>query len=155
MPCVHSTAALVRLDFDALDETNSEEIWRRLSDFGSKLAMHIVAASPLFVSRESVPSAVLEKEKAILLEEIQHQASKSNTTKPPAMVQKMVEGRLNKFFEQTVLPEQQFMIVEQNEKSRKVSALLASFPGVAGLRIGSFVRFHAGEPFREFSLSSG
>jgi len=69
------------------------------------------------------------------------------------MVQKMVEGRLNKFFEQTVLPEQQFMIVEQNEKSRKVSALLASFPSVTGLRIGGFVRFHTGEPLPEFSAS--
>jgi len=65
-----------------------------------ELAMQIAAASPSYVSRDAVPADVLEKERAI------YRAQMENSGKPPAVIDKIVEGKLGSFYQQVVLIEQ-------------------------------------------------
>ncbi|MBC7544141.1 MAG: translation elongation factor Ts [Candidatus Sericytochromatia bacterium] len=67
------------------------------------LAMHVAAANPQFVRREDVPAEFIEKEKAVL------SGSDDLASKPEAMRAKIVEGRINKFYEQICFMEQAFI----------------------------------------------
>lgn len=88
-------------------EVNSEtDFVARGEDFQSftkDIAMHIAASAPRFVRREEVPADVVEKEKKFLTE----QAAESG--KPVDVVEKMVEGRIGKFFKEICLLEQPFV----------------------------------------------
>jgi len=65
-----------------------------------EIAMQIAAASPGYVSRESVPADVIDKEKSI------YRAQMENSGKPPNVIDKIVEGKLGSFYQQVVLPDQ-------------------------------------------------
>src|ERR687883_1384782 len=71
------------------------------------IAMHIAAAEPRYVSRDEVPENVLEKEREIA--RAQAMNDPKNANKPPQVIDKIVEGRLNKFYEETVLVDQPFV----------------------------------------------
>lgn len=86
----------------------------QLQATGKKLAMHVVAARPLYLTPEDVPDDELEKEKAILSKEV------VNTGKKPEMVEKIVLGKLRKFYESVCLTEQAHLIEEKNPKVSKV-----------------------------------
>jgi len=73
------------------------------SDLCHDLALHVTAADPLYVRREEVPSETIEKEKIIYREEVQGQG------KPADIVEKIIEGKLNKYFSQVCLLEQPFV----------------------------------------------
>src|ERR1700704_1765714 len=71
------------------------------------IAMHVAAAEPRYVSREEIPAQLLEKER-----EIAHEQAKNdpkNRSKPDNVIDKIVEGRLNKFYEEAVLLDQPFV----------------------------------------------
>jgi elongation factor Ts len=108
-----------------------------LADLGKKLAMHVAAANPIAVTRDELPADALERERAVLVE----QARASG--KPEAVIQKMVEGRLGKFYEEVCLLEQAFVMDPQT----RISALLEAAGKELGtpVRIGRFVRFALGE----------
>jgi len=76
----------------------------RVQDIGRKVAMHIAATQPLALTTEEVDPAAVERERAIFAE----QAAASG--KPPAVVEKMIEGRIRKFFEEVVLLKQSFVM---------------------------------------------
>ena len=99
--------------------------------------MHIAAADPRYASREEVPAAELERERAIYRE----QAEASG--KPPAVIEKMIEGKLEKFFAETVLVEQAFV----KNPDLTVGQLLAEKVAKIGenIRVRRFVRFKLGE----------
>jgi elongation factor Ts len=109
----------------------------RLAGLGKQLAMHIAAANPLYLDISSVPQAALDREREVLRE----QALASG--KPPAVVDKMVEGRLGKFHEEFVLLEQIFVV----DQKTKISKLLDQASKTAGapIRVEGFVRFALGE----------
>src|ERR671925_1504532 len=71
------------------------------------IAMHIAAAEPRYVTREDVPAAALEKEREIA--RAQARNDPKNANKPDQVIDKIVEGRLNKFFEEVVLLDQPFV----------------------------------------------
>jgi len=96
------------------------------------VAMHIAAAEPRFVSRDEVPQAVIEEEREIA----RGQAAASG--KPAQVIEKIVDGKIGKFFEQVCLVEQPFVKVPE----QKVGDLLKARGGVAVRR---FVRFKLGE----------
>jgi elongation factor Ts len=75
------------------------------------LAMHVAAASPTYVSRDDVPPAVIEKEREIYREQMADQK------KPPQVIDKIIEGKLEKFFSEQCLLEQVF-IKDPTGKSR-------------------------------------
>jgi elongation factor Ts len=109
-----------------------------LGEFGRQVAMHVAAANPLAVTPEELDKAVIEKERAIYLE----QAKASG--KPQDIIEKMVEGRLRKeFFQQVVLLQQVFVL---DGKATVEEAVKAAEKTVgAPIRITKFVRYALGE----------
>lgn len=109
----------------------------KLTALGKQIAMHIAAARPSALSIEDLDPAVVERERKILIE----QARESG--KPTEIIEKMVEGRLRKYYEEVVLLEQIFVIDGEN-KLAKVIENAADDVG-APLRVSGFVRFTLGE----------
>jgi elongation factor Ts len=107
------------------------------ADLGRQLAMHVAAASPLYLDIPSVPPAALERERGVLRE----QALASG--KSVGIVDRMVEGRLRKFYEEFVLTEQIF-VVDQETRIAKVVENAAKAAG-APITITGFARFALGE----------
>jgi len=109
----------------------------QLAELGKQLAMHIAAANPLYLDIASVPQAALDRERAVLREQAQASG------KSDSVVERMVEGRLRKFYEEFVLLEQIF-VVDQETKISKVIEQAGRTVG-APIRVESFVRFALGE----------
>ena len=109
----------------------------RLAALGKQIAMHIAAARPEALTIENVDPDMLERERGVLTE----QARASG--KPDAIIEKMVDGRLRKYFEEVVLLEQTWVI----DNERKVSGVLEAAAKDLGttLVISGFVRFALGE----------
>ncbi|KAJ0989733.1 hypothetical protein J5N97_008089 [Dioscorea zingiberensis] len=122
------------LTLEAKDGNASLDALQRV---GSSLAMHIVAAKPLFLSKENVSSEALESERDIL----KTQAESSG--KSQMAIEKMVEGRLRKYFEEVVLLEQKFIMND----SVNIKSLLKDLSKEveAEVEIGSFLRMEVGE----------
>jgi len=124
-----------------LVEVNCEtDFVARTDDFRNMvkdIAMHIAAANPLYVSREDVPVDVIEKEKEIYRAQV--------SGKPPQVVEKIVEGKLEKFFSENCLLEQIF--IKDPEQKLRVKDLVAEKIGKLGenIVIRRFVRFQVGE----------
>jgi elongation factor Ts len=108
-----------------------------LLDIGHKIAMHIAASSPLWVSRGDIPTEVVAEKRAVLTDEAQ------KTGKPPDIVQKMVEGRMRKFYEEVVLGMQPFVVDPGQRVERALKE--AEKAAGAGIAVKTFVRFRTGE----------
>jgi elongation factor Ts len=109
----------------------------QLASLGKQLAMHIAAASPLYLDIASVPQSALDRERGVLRE----QARASG--KPDEIIEKMVDGRLRKFYEEVVLLEQIFVIDQQTRISGVVEQAAKS--SGAPIRVAGFARFALGE----------
>jgi elongation factor Ts len=109
----------------------------QFKSFARDIAMHIAAANPKFLSREEVSQAELDKEKEIL----RNQAL--NEGKPEKIVDKMVEGRMNKYYEENCLMEQAFV----KDPDKSITTLLNEKIATIGEKISirRFVRFELGE----------
>ena len=117
-----------------LDSAGDKEA---LAAFGKQLAMHIAAARPEAVSRDDVDPALLARERDILA------AQARASGKPEAIIDKMVEGRLRKFYEDVVLTEQTFVI----DGESRVGDAIAKAADAAGapITVAAMVRFELGE----------
>ena len=102
-----------------------------------ELAMHIAAASPQAVSQDSLDQTMVERERAVLAEQARAEG------KPEKIIEKMIEGRLRKFFEEVVLLEQVWVI----DGETRVKAVLESLSGTLGtpVAVSGFVRYQLGE----------
>lgn len=105
------------------------------------IAMHIAAAEPRYVSQNEVPSAALEKEREIA--RAQARNDPKNTNKPDQVIDKIVEGRLHKYFEETVLLAQPFV----KDPAKTVSELVTEKVAKTGekITIRRFTRYKMGE----------
>lgn len=103
------------------------------------LAMQVAAANPSFVAREDVPGETLEKEREIYRGQIADQK------KPPQIIDKIVEGKLEKFFAESCLLEQPF--IKDATGKTKVKDLVATTTAKTGERVvvKRFARFQVGE----------
>ena len=108
-----------------------------LTAFGRQVAMHIAAANPLFLNIDSVDGAALEREKAVLTE----QAAASG--KPAEVVEKMVVGRVRKYYEEVVLLEQVFVMDGETKISKVIEK--AGLEAGAPIALTGFARFALGE----------
>ena len=99
------------------------------------VAMQVAAINPLYVSKDVVPADDVEKEKAVIVAQIKEDPKNAN--KPDAIIEKMVGGKINKFYEQNCLLQQEFV----KDSEFKVEAYLAS----KGVKLLNFVRFEKGE----------
>ncbi|MFH5183201.1 translation elongation factor Ts [Paenibacillus sp. TAB 01] len=106
-------------------------------EFVRDVAMQIAAASPLYVRREEVPQDALDKEREILT------AQALNEGKPANIVQKMVEGRLGKYYEEYCLMEQPFVKDPDKTISQLVNEKVATIG--ENITIRRFARFELGE----------
>lgn len=113
-----------------------------LADLARKVAMHVAAARPAYVSKAAVPAADVDRERAVLMEQAR------TSGKPENIIAKMVEGRVSKFYGETVLPEQPFVLAEDGAKVSKMLEAGLKDKGVAvpgGVEIAAFLRFNVGE----------
>jgi elongation factor Ts len=101
------------------------------------IAMHIAAANPTYLSREEVPQEVLDREKDIYRAQV--------TNKPPQVVEKIVEGKLEKFFSDTCLLDQIF--VKDPDQKKKIKDVVTDKVAKLGENIvlRRFARFQLGE----------
>lgn len=109
----------------------------RLAELGKQLAMHVAAANPHAVSADKLDPQVIERERAIYAD----QARASG--KLDSIVEKMVDGRMRKFYEEAVLLEQAF-VVDPDQRVKQVVAAAAKELG-APVEITAFVRLALGE----------
>lgn len=106
------------------------------------LAMHIAATGPRYVSREAVPAEVVAAERAALLEQAQTLAA----GKPAAVLEKIVEGKLAKFFEEHCLLEQHFIKDDKLTVGELVAAKVAKFG--ENIQVRRYARFKVGDDTR-------
>ena len=104
-----------------------------VNELGKKIAMHIAATNPLSISIDDIPSDTLERERNILIEEARESG------KPEEIIEKMIEGRLKKFYQESVLLEQTYVI----DGESKVADVLNSLE--SPVEIIDFVRYELGE----------
>jgi elongation factor Ts len=109
----------------------------KLRTLGRQLAMHIAAANPQSVDRDGVDASVLERERDVLAD----QARASG--KPEEIVQKMVEGRLRKFYEEVTLLEQTYVIDGESKVGKAIEAYAEEIG--APIAVAGFARFQLGE----------
>tara|TARA_Y100000994_G_scaffold238612_1_gene231348 strand:- start:350 stop:949 length:600 start_codon:yes stop_codon:yes gene_type:complete len=104
---------------------------------GMDIAMHIAATNPIGVRKEDVSEDVLSKEKEIYYD----QAKKQN--KPEEIIEKMVEGRVQKFYKECILLEQQFV----KDSTKTINDIVTDAVGKLGenIVVSKFVRFQLGE----------
>lgn len=109
----------------------------KIQELGRKIAMHVAATAPLSLSTDDLDPAAVEREKTILTE----QAMESG--KPAGVVEKMVEGRIRKFYEEVVLLKQAFVM----NPDQTVEQLVAETAKALGspLKVTGFVRLALGE----------
>lgn len=124
-----------------LVEVNCEtDFVARTEDFqalAKEIAMHIAAADPKFVKREDVPAAVLDKEREI------YRAQFAGSGKPANVIEKIVEGKLDSFYEQACLLDQK-SVRDPNVTIKQMVANAAAKTG-ENVSIARFVRFKLGE----------
>lgn len=100
-------------------------------DIAKDIAMHVAAVNPQYLSRDEVPENVVEAEKAMLKEQAM------NEGKPENIVEKMVTGRLNKYFQEICLLDQDFV----KDPDQKIGKYVEN----NGTSIQSYVRYEVGE----------
>jgi elongation factor Ts len=122
-------------------ELNSETDFVARSDdfqqFGHDVAMHIAAASPRWLKPEDVPAELVAKEKEIYMEEAR------NSGKPEAVLAKIADGKMSKFYEDNCLLEQPFV----KDPDKKIKDMLADLFTKIGekMEIRRFTRYQVGE----------
>ena len=118
----------------ALESTGDKA---RLMDLGRKVAMHVASAKPLAATTAELDPAVVEKEKQILT------AQASESGKPANVIEKMVEGRIRKFYQESVLIEQAFVM----DPDVTVGGFIEKHAKEFGtpVKLKGFIRYEVGE----------
>lgn len=127
----------VLVKFDADDSVSSDVLF----ECGKDVAMQIAALNPLYLDKNSIPQEDIEKEKEILIAQIKNDPKNAN--KPEQIIQKMVDGRLGKFYETNCLLNQAFV----KNGDITVEQYIAQMAEKAGgaMKAVEFVRFEKGE----------
>jgi len=128
---------LVEINCESDFVSRGEEFQQLVKD----VAMHIAATDPRYNTRDEVPAADLEKEREILMEQLKNDPK--NASKPDDVLGKIIEGRLNKFYEENVLVDQPFV----KDPSKTIGELVAEKIGSIkeNISIRRFSRFKMGE----------
>jgi elongation factor Ts len=125
---------LLELNCESDFVARTEDFQELLKD----IAMHIAATDPRYIGKEEVTEADLEREKEI------YRAQAAATGKPPAIIEKMLEGKLGKFYEEFCLLEQPFI----KEQTQSIAQIIATKVGKLGenISVRRFARFKIGDP---------
>ncbi len=109
----------------------------RVAALGKQIAMHVAAAAPQYLSRNDVPSAVVDKEKEIM------RVKAIESGKPENIVEKIIVGQINKYFGEVCLLDQAFVIDPDQKVGKVVEALAKELGGE--IKLNSYTRFQLGE----------
>lgn len=110
---------------------------KEFKDLIKNIAMHIAAASPKYISSEEVPQEELEEEKDITREQFK------DSKKAPEIMEKIVQGKLSKFYEEVCLLNQQYIKDDKVSIEKLLTSYIAKFG--ENIRIKRFARFELGE----------
>jgi len=105
------------------------------------VAMHIAAVDPKYVKREEVPTDVLDKEREILMEQLKNDPK--NVTKPDDVLNKIIEGRIGKYYEESVLLDQPFVKDPSKTIGELVTEKISSIK--ENITVRRFTRYKMGE----------
>src|SRR5688572_22999094 len=128
---------LVEINCESDFVARGEEFQQLVKD----VAMHVAASDPRYASRDDVPAADLEKERAFLLDQLK--ADPKNAGKTEDVLTKIIEGRLNKFYEDNVLIDQPFVKDPSKTVGELVTEKVASIK--ENITIRRFTRYKMGE----------
>ena len=120
-----------------LIELQTESTDEKVAAMGKQLAMHVAAAAPQYLDRDSVPGDVVEKEKEIM------RVKALDSGKPENIVEKIILGQINKYFGEVCLLEQAF-VIDPDQKVGKLVAALAKELGT-DIKLKSYARYQLGE----------
>lgn len=134
---IHNAATATTGKIGVLVALESKADKAKLAELGKHIAMHIAASNPLFQTIADVDSEAVEREKAIFAE----QAKASG--KPENIIEKMVEGRVRKYYDEVVLEEQAY-IMDPDKKIKQIIADAAKEMGT-DIKLKEFVCFRLGE----------
>ena len=123
------------------ETTNGIEAKDEFATYGKDIAMQVAAANPGYVDEASVPAEVVAKEKEIML--VQMSQDPKNANKPEAVKQKMIEGKIKKFFKENCLVDQEF-VKDSDLTVAQYTAKVAKDLG-GDIKIVKFARFQKGE----------
>ena len=128
---------LVEINCESDFVARGEEFQQLVKD----VAMHIAASDPRFATRDQVPAAELDKEREIMREQLKNDPK--NASKPEDVLNKIIDGRLNKFYEENVLVDQPFV----KDPSKTIGELVAEKIGSIkeNISIRRFTRYKMGE----------
>ena len=124
----------VLVNFEVSDEVFANPAFEA---YGKDIAMQIAAANPSYLNKEEVPAEVLEKEKEILTQQA------INEGKPAAIAEKMVAGRIAKYYKENCLVEQAFVKDDKQSITAYTNATAKELGG--DIKIVAFTRFEKGE----------
>lgn len=96
-------------------ESNGDKI--KVSDFGKKIAMHIAASKPVAISANDVDPTIIQRERKVLTEQAK------NSGKPDNIIEKMVEGRISKFFSEITLLDQTWVMDGESKVSQIIESI--------------------------------
>lgn len=128
---------LVEVNCESDFVARGEEFQQLVKD----IAMHIAAADPRYVRREEVPADVLDKEREIEMEKMK--ADPKNANKPADVIEKIISGKVNKFYEEFVLLEQAFVKDPSKTVGDLVTEKIASIK--ENITVRRFTRYKMGE----------
>jgi elongation factor Ts len=106
-------------------------------ELAKNMAMQIAAASPRYVSAEEIPAQEIEGEKEIIRAQLQ------DTKKPPQIIEKIVEGKLRKYFEEVCLMDQPFIKDDKMSVQQLIASHIAKFG--ENIKVKRFARFELGK----------
>lgn len=110
---------------------------KEFQDMVKNIAMHVAAASPRYVSPEEIPQDVLDEEKEIIA------AQFKDSNKSAEIIEKIVLGKLNKFYEEVCLVDQKYIKDDKVSIKEYVASFIAKFG--ENIRVKRFARFQLGE----------
>jgi elongation factor Ts len=127
------TAVIVEVNCETDFVANTDDFRSLAKD----LAMHIASTSPLAVSSNEIPQEVIDRERAVYVEQVKEEG------KPDNIAEKIVEGKLKKFFKESVLLEQAFV----KDPDKSITDLITEVSGRTGekISVARFARFKVGE----------
>ena len=128
----------ILVNFETTNDIDSKD---EFTAYGKDIAMQVAAANPSYVDEASVPAEVVAKEKEIML--VQMSQDPKNANKPEAVKQKMIEGKIKKFFKENCLVDQEF-VKDGDLSVAQYTAKVAKDLG-GDIKIVKFTRFQKGE----------
>lgn len=128
---------MVEINCESDFVSRGEEFQQLVKD----VAMHIAASDPKYLRREEVPADVLDKEREILRDQLKNDPKNAN--KPADVIDKIIEGRVNKYYEENVLLDQAFVKDPSKTVNELVAEKIASIK--ENITVRRFTRYKMGE----------